>query len=117
MRMRARRLAQIATCLVLACSLSAVAGDDDDDKPAVAGPVAPEAALTIRTSSIGWEFVVARPLEAKIPDSVDSQGVVLDTATLVSDFGEMTSAAIVERSMKAEVIRLQGFSPTAQARL
>ena len=108
MRMRAKRLVQIATCLVFACSLSAVAGDDDDDKPAVAGPVAPEAALTIQQQhAVG--IVVARPLEAKIPDSVDSQGVVLDTTTLVSDFGEMTSAAIVERSMKAEVIRLQGL--------
>jgi hypothetical protein len=109
MSLRARRLIQMATCLALACSLSAVAGDDDDDKPAVAGQVAPEAAaLTIQQQhSVG--IVVARPLEAKIPDSVDSQGVVLDTATLVSDFGEMTAAAIVERSMKAEVIRLQGL--------
>jgi hypothetical protein len=108
MSVRAQRLVQMATCLALACSLSAVAGDDDDDKPAVASQAAPGAALTSQQrQAVG--IVVARPLEAKIPDSVDSQGVVLDTTTLVADYGDMTSAAIVERSMKAEVIRVQGL--------
>jgi hypothetical protein len=107
--MRAKRIVQVATCLVLACSLSAVAGDDDDDdKPAVAVQAAPGAALTIQQQhAVG--IVVARPLEAKIPDSIDSLGVVLDTATLVSDFGDMTSAGIAERSTRSELIRLQGL--------
>lgn len=108
MSVRAKRIVQVATCLVLACSLSAVADDDDDDKPAVAGQAASGAALTIQQQhAVG--IVVARPLEAKIPDSVESLGVVLDTATLVSDFGDMTSAAIAGRSMRDEVIRLQGL--------
>lgn len=107
--MRAKRLIEAAAWLALACSLSAVAGNDDgDDKPAVAGQAAPEAALTIQQQhAVG--IVVARPLEAKIPDSVDSQGVVLDTTTLVADFGDMTSAGIIERSTQAEVTRLQGL--------
>jgi hypothetical protein len=105
---RAKRIIQVAMCFALACSLSAVAGDEDDDRPTVVAQETPGATLTIQQQhAVG--IVVAHPLEAKIPDSVDSQGVVLDTATLVADFGDMTAAAIVERSTKAEVIRLQGL--------
>jgi hypothetical protein len=90
--------------------VSAVADDDDDDggKPTVAPQAASGAALTIRQQNAAG-IVIARPLVAKIPDRIDSLGVVLDTTTLVSDIGDMTAAGVAERSMKAEVTRLQGL--------
>jgi hypothetical protein len=102
---------------VLACSLSAIADDDDDNKPAAAQQAVSGATLTGQQQhAVG--IVVAHPLEAKIPDRIDSLGVVLDTTTLVSDVGDMTAAGVAERSMRAEVIRLQGlFAGNAGASL
>ena len=112
-----KRILQVAACVALACSLSAVADDDDDDKPATAPQAVSGATLTTRQQhAVG--IVVAHPLEAKFPDRLDSLGVVLDTTTLVSDVGDMTAAAVAERSMRAEVIRLQGlFAGNAGASL
>jgi hypothetical protein len=114
---RIKRILQAAACVALVCSLSAVADDDDDDKPAAASQAVSGATLTIgQQHAVG--IVVAHPLEAKLPDRLDSLGLVLDTTTLVSDVGDMTAAAVAERSMRAEVIRLQGlFAASAGASL
>jgi hypothetical protein len=114
-RARVKRILRVAAYVALACSLSAVA--DDDDKPATAPQAGSGATLTTRQQhAVG--IVVAHPLEAKLPDRLDSLGVVLDTTTLVSDVGDMTAAAVAERSMRAEVIRLQGlFAGNAGASL
>jgi hypothetical protein len=108
MRAGTRRILQFAVCVVLACSLSALADDDDDGKPAVTSAPASGASLTSRQqNAVG--IVIARPHVAKLPDHIDAVGIVLDTATLVGDIGEMTAAEVAERSMKSEVTRLQAL--------
>ena len=103
-----KRILQVAVCLAVAHSLSAIAADEDDDKPATTPQSVSGATLTVRQQhAVG--IVVAHPLETKIPDRLDSLGVVLDMTTLVSDVGDMTAAAVAERSTRAEVNRLQGL--------
>jgi hypothetical protein len=114
---RVKRILQVAACVALACSLSAIADDADDEKPTAAPQAVPGATLTIQQQHAAG-IVVAHPLVAKIPDRIDSLGVVLDTTTLVSDVGDMTAAGVAERSMRAEVTRLQGlFADSAGASL
>jgi hypothetical protein len=105
---RVKRILQVVACVALACSLSAIADDEGEDKPAAAPQAVSGTTLTTRQQhAVG--IVVVHPLEAKIPDRLDSLGVVLDTMMLVSDVGDMTAAAVAARSMRTEVIRLQGL--------
>jgi len=90
------------TCLALACFPERCAGDDDDDKPAVAGQATPEAALTIQQQHAVGNH---RSASARGQDSRQasiSQGVVAPTRRRWSPITAipMTSAAIVERSME-----------------
>jgi len=101
----ARRTLQVAACVALACSLGAVA--DDDDKPAAAPQAAAVGSTLTNRQQLG--LVVAHPLAAKMPDRIESLGLVLDTTTLVSDTGDMTAASVAARSSKAEVARLEGL--------
>jgi hypothetical protein len=101
-----RHILQLVCCAALASVLSAVAGDDDitSDAPHEADG----ATLTIQQRrAVG--IVVAHPLVAKIPDRIESLGLVLDTTALVSDIGDMNAAGITATSTKAEVARLQGL--------
>lgn len=110
MTARVKRILQVAVCVALICSLSALADDDDksDDKADEASPAAAGAALTIEQQhAVG--IVVAHPLPTKIPERIESLGLVLDPTTLVSDMGDMASAGVAERSAQAEVARLQGL--------
>lgn len=100
-----KRLLQLVLCFALAQSAGA---DDDDDKPAKVSQSAGEPALTTEQQHAAG-IVVAHPIVTKIPDRIDSMGLVLDTATLVSDIGEMTSFSVAERSTKAELARVQGL--------
>jgi hypothetical protein len=54
-------------------------------------------------------IVVGHPPAARIPDRIDSLGLVLDTTTLVADLGDMSAVGAAERSTKAELTRLQGL--------
>lgn len=108
MTARAKRILQIAVCVALTCSLSALADDDDkaDDKADDASPAAAGAALTIEQQhAVG--IVVEHPLATKIPERIESVGLVLDPTTLVSDMGDMAAAGVAARSAQAEVARLQ----------
>lgn len=103
---RLRIIAQVAFCAVLTFSVSALADDDDkaDDTPkAAAGP-----ALTVEQQHAAG-ILVAHPLVAKIPERIESLGLVLDPMALVSEIGDMTAAGVAERSAQAEVTRLQGL--------
>ena len=101
-----RLILQLVFCTALVNGSSAVAGDDD-----VAADAPHEANGTTLTTqqrrAVG--IVVAHPLVAKIPDRIESLGLVLDTTTLVSDIGDMNAAGIAAKSAKAEVARLQGL--------
>jgi hypothetical protein len=81
---------------------------DDDDKPAKAMQASDTMMLTAdQRRALG--IVVGHPPAAKIPDRIDSLGLVLDTTTLVADLGDMSTVNATERSTKAEVARLQGL--------
>jgi hypothetical protein len=54
-------------------------------------------------------IVVGHPPIARIPDHIDSLGLVLDTTALVADAGDMSAFDASERSTKAELIRLEGL--------
>jgi hypothetical protein len=105
-----KRILQVAFCVALIYSLS-TAADDDDDKPTNAAQPAQSATSATLTSeqrnAVG--ILVAHPLVAKLPDRIESLGLVLDTTTLVSDIGDMTAVGAAERSTKAEVARLQAL--------
>jgi hypothetical protein len=84
------------------------APDDDDDKPAGAAQTSDMTMLTAeQRHALG--IVVGHPPAARIPDRIDSLGLVLDTTTLVADVGDMSAVGAAERSTKAEVTRLQGL--------
>lgn len=106
MNARTRCIVQVACCAVLTFSAAALADDDDktDDKP----PSAAGLALTIEQRHAAG-IVIAHPLAAKIPEQIESLGLVLDPTALVADTGDLTAAAAAERSAQAEVTRLQGL--------
>src|SRR5690348_15263231 len=102
-----KRMLLLVVFAALGLSLQATA-DDDVDKaistPHVSGP----ATLTAeQRHALG--IVVGRPLLARIPDHIDSLGLVLDPTTLVADMGDLTAVDAAERTAKAEVTRLQGL--------
>jgi hypothetical protein len=97
--------------LLIACwsvvAAAAFAGSADDDNAAPAKG-APSPGLTgEQQRALG--IVVAHPLTATTPERIEALGVVLDATTLVSDFGESTSAAAVERAASAELARLHAL--------
>jgi len=102
-----RRVVSLALCALLVCA-SVLANDDDDGKKLPAGRPDAGTELTVEQQrALG--IVVAHAHAAKLPERIDALGLVLDTATLVSEAGEMTAAGVAERSAKAEVQRLQGL--------
>lgn len=102
-----RRMLWVACVAAIACSAQATA-DDDDDKAPSPSPASDTATLSAeQRHALG--VVVGHPLLAKIPDRMDSIGIVLDTATLEADVGDMTAVDAAERSTRAEVTRLQGL--------
>jgi hypothetical protein len=102
--MKIRMSRMVACCVLLGFSLIA-AGDDDDDKaPDSNGPAGPPSLNGEQQRAVG--IVVAHPLVAKAPDRFEALGLVLDATTLVSDVGDVTTAAAAEHSASAEVVRL-----------
>jgi hypothetical protein len=54
-------------------------------------------------------IVTEHPHAARIPDRIESVGIVLDPTLLVADLGDLTTNETAARSAQAEVARLQGL--------
>jgi hypothetical protein len=100
------RIAGIGLCALLAGPLSIA--DDDDHRTPVAAPSTAGAVLTTeQRKALG--IVTERPRAARIPDRLESMGLVLDPTLLVADLGDLNASESVARSTRAEVGRLQAL--------
>ena len=106
MKRSSLRVVAIALYALLACALS-IAEDDDETLPAATTAAAGTTLTTVQRDALG--IVVARPHATQIPDQVESMGLVLDPAVLVSDLGDLAASEAASRSARAEVNRLQGL--------
>ena len=96
-----------ACCAILGISPLAL-GDDDDDKNTGPNPQSAQPALNSEQQrAVG--IVVAHPVAAKAPQTIEALALVLDATTLISDVGEAAVAAAAERSASAELARLHAL--------
>jgi hypothetical protein len=97
----------VACCAILGIFQLAL-GDDDDDKNAGPSPQSAQPALNSEQQrAVG--IVVAHPVAAKAPQTIEALALVLDATTLVSDLGEEAVAAAAEHSASAELARLHAL--------
>lgn len=82
--------------------------NNDDDEP-TPPPKAPGMTTLTSQQRHAFGIVAGHAPAARIPDRIDSFGLVLDTTTLVADMGEVSAVNAAERSTRAEVARLQGL--------
>lgn len=92
---------------ILASSLAFGADKDDDDDKTPADPSALPALNAAQQKAVG--IVVAHPTNATVPQRIAAFGLVLDSATLISDAGEVESTASAARAAAAENERLHGL--------
>jgi hypothetical protein len=104
--MSGARLVGLGLGAVLACPLGLA--DEGDVKVPVA-PVATAGAVLTTSQLKALGIVTEHPRAARIPDRLESMGLVLDPTLLVSDVGELIASATAARSARAEVARLQGL--------
>jgi hypothetical protein len=91
-------------CLLLAGCVCAFADDDDDRVvPPAAAP-----ALNAEQQNAGG-IVVAHALKLQAPQHLSALGLVLDPLALITDAGEMSTAAAAEQTASAELGRLHGL--------
>lgn len=98
----------LTTLMFCAASIlsGCVAPDDDDRLVDADRPPQPDAKLAVeQRQSVG--IMIAHPRAAKLPDSIPSVGIVLDTAELISEVGDMAALEAARRTSQAEVARLQ----------
>lgn len=93
----------------LLCASLVVHADDDDDQVKMNPHPQETAPELTREQQQAVGIAVAHPLAAKIPARERAIGRVLDSAALLSDLGEMTSAIASEQAAAAEAKRLQGL--------
>lgn len=102
-----RRVAPIIALLALP-HWSQALGDDDDTRSTPPSKAADLTTLTTQQRrALG--IVAEHPTAARIPDRIDSFGLVLDSATLGAEAADLSAVNATERSTKAEVARLQNL--------
>lgn len=97
----------IVLCVVLACPLGRA--DDDDDSRAPVATGAPVNTLLTSEQRKSLGIVTERPHAARIPERLESMGLVLDPTLLVADVGDLAASETASRSAQAEVTRLRGL--------
>jgi hypothetical protein len=83
-----------------------IAFADDDDAPADAAQARSEVALSAeQRRAVGIEL--AHPVTARMTQTLDALGQVLDTESLVADAGELLATTAAARAAQAETARLE----------
>ncbi|HEY1891361.1 MAG TPA: hypothetical protein VGG63_13185 [Steroidobacteraceae bacterium] len=105
----------LPACAMLLLSPSPQAPADEDQSPATAQSNQPPTLSTAQQRAVG--ILVAPASAARLPQSTDAYGEVLDPSRLVADAGRVDSSRAAAKAAAAETARLQGLYRGADASL